>query len=231
MEAIILAGGMGTRLREVIEDIPKPMAPVNGKPFLQYLFEWLADYPVKKVIISAGYKSESIIGYFGGSFMDLPISYIIEEKPLGTGGAIMFSLPETSDENILILNGDTFFPVDLARFYKSHCDNNNRLTIALKRMKDFSRYGSVECRGDTIIKFNEKKFRSEGLINGGIYMVNRGFLESRQLPGSFSLEKEILEKEAGSSLIKCMIFNDTFIDIGIPEDYLRAASVLKSNRY
>lgn len=231
MEAIILAGGMGTRLREVVEDVPKPMAPVNGKPFLFYLFKWLKKYPINKIIISAGYKSESIMRYFGGSFMNIPICYAIEEKPLGTGGAVMFALQETSDDNILIINGDTYFPVDLDRFYQSHCENRYRLTIALKRMKDFSRYGSVECRGDTIIRFNEKKICSEGFINGGIYIASREFLESRHIPDSFSFEEEILEKEAGSSLLKCMIFNDLFIDIGIPEDYLRAASVLKPDIY
>ncbi len=163
--------------------------------------------------------------------MDIPICYVIEEKPLGTGGAVRFAFYETSDENFLILNGDTYFPVDLNRFFKFHTENHYRFTIALKRMKDFLRYGNVECQGDTVIKFNEKKFCPEGLINGGIYIVNREFFESRQLPDSFSLEKDILEKEAGSSLLKCMIFDDRFIDIGIPDDYLRAASVLTPERY
>ena len=230
MEAIILAGGLGTRLRKVIGDVPKPMAPVNGKPFLSYLFEWLKKYPVKKIIISAGYKSESIMGYFGGSFLGIPVVYAIEEKPLGTGGAVLFALQESSYENILIVNGDTFFPIDLNRFFNNHIGSSSRLTIALKSMKEFSRYGSVECMGDTIIKFNEKKFCPEGLINGGIYMINREFIESRELPDSFSLEKDFLEKEAGSSLLKCMTFDDIFLDIGIPEDYQRAASVLKSDR-
>lgn len=230
MEAIILAGGLGTRLRKVIGDVPKPMAPVNGKPFLSYLFEWLRKYPVEKIIISAGYKSESIIEYFGGSFLGIPVVYAIEEKPLGTGGAVLFALQESSCENILIVNGDTFFPIDLNRFCDYHTGSDSRITIALKRMKEFSRYGSVECLGNTITKFNEKKFCHEGLINGGIYLINREFLESRKLPDTFSLEKDFLKKEAGSSLMKCMTFDDIFLDIGIPEDYRRAASVLKSNR-
>jgi D-glycero-alpha-D-manno-heptose 1-phosphate guanylyltransferase len=229
MEAIILAGGLGTRLREVVGDLPKPMAPVNDKPFLSYLFEWLHRYPVRRIIISAGYKSESIMGYFGGSFLGIPVVYAIEEKPLGTGGAVRFAIQEASDEDILVVNGDTYFPVDLDKFLSGHIKNKSRLTIALKRMKGFSRYGSVECKGDTIIKFNEKRFCPEGLINGGVYMINRRFLESLQLPDTFSLETELLEKEAGSSLLKCMIFDNIFIDIGVPEDYQRAAYVLISD--
>ncbi len=231
MEAIILAGGMGTRLRGVIKDVPKPMAPVNGNPFLYYIFNWLKSYPLKRVIISAGYKSESIREYFGKTVMDIPVSYAIEEKPLGTGGAIMNSLALTTEDNILILNGDTYFPFDPDRFFMFHSGNRNQVTIALKRMKDFSRYGSVVCSGNTVIKFNEKKYCSDGLINGGAYLVNREFLISRQIPGSFSFEKEILEKEAGSSLLKCVVFDDPFIDIGIPEDYLRAAAILKPDSF
>lgn len=229
MEAIILAGGFGTRLREIVDTVPKPMAPVDGKPFLYYIFRWLNRYQVSKVIISGGYKSESIIGYFGNSFMGIPVVYAIEEKPLGTGGAIMFSLMETTEANILIVNGDTYFPVDLNMFYNEHLSRGSKITIALSKMKDFSRYGTVECKQDYVTRFNEKKPCKEGLINGGIYLINRAYLESKQLSASFSFEKEILEKETVKLMVKCMAFNDPFIDIGIPEDYLRASSVMKSN--
>jgi D-glycero-alpha-D-manno-heptose 1-phosphate guanylyltransferase len=227
MEAIILAGGMGTRLREVIMDIPKPMAPVNGKPFLHFILEWLKNYPIKKIFLSTGYKSEIIVEYFGDSFKKIPIEYVIEEEPLGTGGAVRYAIQKTSGNNILILNGDTYFPIDLNKFYSFHTDNNNLFSVALKRMENFSRYGSVECHENTILKFNEKKFTREGLINGGIYLAGRNFFESKKLPEVFSLEKDILEKEAGASILKCMEFDDLFIDIGLPEDYFRAGSVLK----
>jgi len=228
MEAIILAGGMGTRLREVVADVPKPMAPVNGKPFLYYILQWIKQYPVEKVIISAGYKSEIIETYFGDSFLSIPLEYVIEEKPLGTGGAVRFALQKSSAGNILILNGDTYFPINLNKFYLMHIKKKHLFSVALTRMQNFDRYGSVECRRDTIVKFNEKKFCSEGLINGGIYLADRQYLESKQLPEVFSLEKELLEKEAGvSSLIKGVIFDEPFLDIGIPEDYNRAESILK----
>jgi D-glycero-alpha-D-manno-heptose 1-phosphate guanylyltransferase len=226
MEVIILAGGLGTRLHEVVSDVPKTMAPVNGKPFLHYLLSWLKRYPVEKIILSVGYKSESVLKYFGNSFLNIPVEYVVEEKLLGTGGAVKYALKRAEGDNILVLNGDTYFPIDLNRFFAFHSDNNYQFSVALKRMKNFTRYGSVDCRRNTIIRFNEKEFCPDGLINGGIYLVNRQFFGSRKLPEIFSLEKDLLEKEAGSSLIKGLIFDELFIDIGLPEDYKRAASVL-----
>lgn len=229
MEVIILAGGMGTRLAKVVADVPKPMAPVNGRPFLYYIFQWLQKYPVERIIVSAGYKSEIIVKYFGESFINIPVEYAIEENPLGTGGALMFAFKKTKSKDILVINGDTWFPVDINNFYSFHTINKFLLTIALKQMKDFSRYGTVECVENTIVRFNEKKQCNKGLINGGIYLINRQFLESKQLPEVFSLEKDLLEKECGSSLLKCRIFDDPFIDIGIPDDYQKAGSFFGEN--
>jgi D-glycero-alpha-D-manno-heptose 1-phosphate guanylyltransferase len=229
METIILAGGMGTRLQEVVSDLPKPMAPVSGKPFLHYLFLWLEKYKIEKVIISAGYKSEAIVGYFGDSFNKISVGYAIEEKPLGTGGAIKYALQKTTDNEILIVNGDTYFPISLDKFRSFHSKNRSIFSIALKRMKNFSRYGSVECEGNKILKFNEKNFCKEGLINGGIYIASRNIFESVRFPEIFSLEKNFLEKEAGTGKLKCQVFYDSFIDIGIPEDYMRAQTFLNTS--
>jgi len=229
MEAIILAGGMGTRLQEVVSDLPKPMAPVNGKPFLHHVFLWLEEYKIEKVTISAGYKSEAIVSYFGDSFNRISVGYAIEDKPLGTGGAVKYALQNTSANEVLIINGDTYFPINLHKFCSFHSENRNAFSIALKRMKDFSRYGSVICEGSTIIKFNEKRFCRDGLINGGIYIAERRFIDSALLPEVFSLEKDLLEKEAGSGRLKCQVYDDPFVDIGIPEDYLRVQSLLKTN--
>jgi D-glycero-alpha-D-manno-heptose 1-phosphate guanylyltransferase len=226
-EAIILAGGMGTRLRKVISDVPKPMAPVNGKPFLSYVFLWLKRYNIGKVIVSAGYKSDAIVSYFGSSFNGISLEYAIEDEPLGTGGAVRFALHHTSGNEILILNGDTYFPVDLDKFYSFHAETKSDFSVALKRMNNFSRYGSVECSENTILKFHEKKFCKEGLINGGLYLAGKKYIESRQFPEASSLEKDMLEKETGTGKLKCLIFEDLFIDIGIPEDYRKAQSLLK----
>jgi D-glycero-alpha-D-manno-heptose 1-phosphate guanylyltransferase len=229
VETIILAGGLGTRLRTVVSDLPKPMALINNKPFLYYIFQWLVKNPVDKVILSTGYMAESISAYFGDSWENIPIEYVIEEKPLGTGGAILNAFGKTSGENILIMNGDTYFPIDLSKFYNLHFSNESLLSIALKQMWDFDRYGSVECSGNSVSKFNEKKPCTDGLINGGIYLLNRNLIESRQFPEVFSFEKEVLEKEAGNDTIKGFVFNDQFIDIGVPEDYSRAKFVLPFN--
>jgi D-glycero-alpha-D-manno-heptose 1-phosphate guanylyltransferase len=226
MEAIVLAGGMGTRLQEVVSDVPKPMAPINGKPFLYYLLTWLKEYPVNKIILSVGYMSDSIVAYFGNSFCNIPIEYMIEEKPLGTGGAVRYSLQKSTGSNTLVINGDTYFPININDFYSFHMANHSLFSIALKRMQNFNRYGSVECHENTILKFNEKKPCSEGLINGGIYLVNRQFFESKLINEVFSLEKEILEKEAGSSNLKGVVFDELFIDLGLPEDYSKAKSLL-----
>jgi len=226
MEAIILAGGMGTRLHKVVADVPKPMAPIHGKPFLFYLLRWLTQYQVEKLILSVGYLSGTIMDYFGNSFSNIPIEYVIEDKPLGTGGALKFAIKSATGSNVLIINGDTYFPIDIDLFYQFHVNNNYLFSIALKRMENFSRYGSVEYQDDTISKFNEKEFCSKGFINGGIYLINRQYFESKQMPEVFSLEKEMLEREAESSDIKGKVFDDLFIDIGIPEDYLRANTLL-----
>ena len=227
MEAIILAGGLGTRLRETISDLPKPMAPVNGKPFLFYVLNWLKDYQVEKIILSTGYRSESIFDYFGRSFCGIQLEYAVEQKPLGTGGAISFALQKSQGNDVLVLNGDTWFPVPVSKYFLFHTNSQSNFSLALKPMKDFSRYGSVDCTGDTIIRFNEKKFCSEGFVNGGIYIINKTFFESLKLPEVFSVEADLLEKYAGASLLKCMVFDEPFIDIGIPEDYKRAGVLLR----
>jgi D-glycero-alpha-D-manno-heptose 1-phosphate guanylyltransferase len=227
MDAIILAGGFGTRLQKVVSDIPKPMAPVAGKPFLYYILDWIIKYPVDKLILSIGYKAENIIEYFGISFFDIPVEYVVEKKPLGTGGAVKFASERTEGNDVLILNGDTWFPVDISKLIKFHNENGSLFTVTLKRMFDFDRYGTVEMKKDKILKFNEKKYCREGLINGGIYLAKRKFIESWKMPEKFSLEKDILEKEAGKSTLTGMIFDDPFLDIGVPEDYLKAEIILR----
>jgi D-glycero-alpha-D-manno-heptose 1-phosphate guanylyltransferase len=226
MEAVILAGGMGTRLHDAVPDLPKPMAPVNGKPFLWYLLNWLTEYPVSKVILSTGYLHESIISYFGDSFEGVPIEYAIEKEPLGTGGGLMLAAGKVSGSDFIVINGDTYFPVNLAELYTFHTGQSAFITIALKKMKGFSRYGSVECSDGWILQFHEKKFCHDGFISGGIYVMNRNMLMSQPFPEIFSLEKDILEKSAGIGDLRCMVFNQTFLDIGIPEEYQRAGIIL-----
>lgn len=227
MEAIILAGGKGTRLNDTIKNVPKPMADINGRPFLYYLLSWLRQHNAAKIIMSTGYMHEKISGYFGNLFMGIPVVYAVEKTPLGTGGAIMLAMEKAEGNDVVVINGDTFFPIEIDMFFRIHVNSGSRFTMALKQMKNFSRYGTVECYDTTVTKFNEKKFCEKGYINGGIYAINRRSMQSLGMKGSFSLEKDILEQKLTALDIRCMAFDNPFIDIGTPEDYIKAAEMLK----
>lgn len=230
MDAIILAGGLGTRLRSVVSEVPKCMAPVAGKPFLWYLLQDLKSQPVEHVVLSVGYLREVIFEWIDKVRDEFPfaISYAIEDTPLGTGGGIRLALNECSAEEVLILNGDTYFQVDLQKMLLLHRMGGCSLSIALKPMKDFNRYGAVEVDWNTskeqgiITRFCEKQPCEEGVINGGVYLVSRKQIQLNQLPNKFSFEKEVLEPRALTGELYGIVSNGYFIDIGIPEDYERA---------
>lgn len=227
VEVIILAGGLGTRLRSAIGEVPKPMAPVDGKPFLHYQLLWLESYGVDKVVLSIGYKAGMITDHFGQKFNGISIEYAIEKEPLGTGGAILYAMRKTGGDRVLIVNGDTWFPVDIGRLVEEHESAAARLTIALKKMTNFSRYGTVELEGNRIVGFREKQEMSVGLINGGIYLMNRSFVENSVNMKKFSFEKDILEKRVETGAIAGVVFDVPFIDIGVPGDYMGAGEVIK----
>ncbi len=222
MTIILLAGGLGTRLRTIIQDLPKPMAPVQGKPFLAYLLAYIAQFSPTQIILSVGYKWETIKAYFGESYQNIPIVYCVEETPLGTGGGIRKAVEMAENEQVCILNGDTFFAVNLQEMLGEHLQNRSDLTIAVRKMKNFDRYGTIFF-GETgnITNFAEKKALAEGYINGGIYCLRKSFLLEKELPSTFSFETEIMEK--GYQQSRFFVFqqaeNAYFIDIGIPEDY------------
>lgn len=226
-EAIVLAGGFGTRLQTVVKEVPKPMAPVAGKPFLQYILDYLIAHKVSHVVLAVGYLRETIIDYFGDSYQSLSIAYAIEENPLGTGGGILNACKQIKGDNVFVINGDTFFDVDLVELSAFHETNNALLTVALKKMEKFDRYGTVETDNEgRIIGFLEKKYLDEGLINGGIYCLNKHIFHP-ELPEAYSFEKEILEKEIVNRKIYGLRSEGYFIDIGIPEDYARAQNDFK----
>ena len=227
MDVIILAGGMGTRLNRVVSDVPKPMAPIRNRPFLEYVLNWLSQCPaIGKIILATGYKSETIIEYFARSYKGIPIIYTNEVEPLGTGGAISNALNAFDSERVLIVNGDTYFPIDIVCFKEFHEQNRKPVSIAIKKMYRFDRYGTVEIAGDTVMKFNEKIYCEEGLINGGIYLINKNWFAKQRHPEKFSFEKDILEYYVFQHLLSGKIFDDVFVDIGIPEDYVKAASIV-----
>ncbi|ELE3522389.1 nucleotidyltransferase family protein [Campylobacter jejuni] len=214
MQAIILCGGLGTRLKSVIKDIPKPMAPINDKPFLEFIFEYLKKQGIKEVILAVSYKYEVIQEYFKDEFLGIKIKYSIEKEPLGTGGAIKEALKFIKNE-AYVLNGDTIFDIDLKKLIL----NNSKICLALKQMNDFDRYGTVELDSKNYIKlFKEKEFKKQGLINGGIYFLNKDIFNDFTLQEKFSFE-EFLQENYEKLKAKAHIFDDYFIDIGVPEDY------------
>lgn len=228
-EAIILAGGFGTRLSHVVSDVPKPMAPVYGKPFLTYLIDRLIDAGIRRVILATGYKHECIESYFGTAYRGIEIVYSQETTPLFTGGAILQAAQKIQSEDFVVLNGDTLFDIDLQKLYDFHVQNHANLTIALRQVADTSRYGSVTCTNDNIVAFKEKaESIGAGDINGGIYAINREWLMNQNLPTKFSFEKELMPPLAGDPSFYGLRFNNYFIDIGVPEDYYRAQEEFKN---
>ena len=217
MQAIILAGGFGTRLQSVVSDVPKPMAPINGKPFLEYMLEELNNQNFNKVVLAIGYKKEKIIDYFGSKYKNIELVYSTEDEPLGTGGCVKQAMNYIDDEFVFILNGDTMFKVDFGKMSKL-----NSLSIACKKMFDFDRYGEVNIRNGVITKFEEKKYVKEGYINGGIYYLPKNIFDLYDLPKKFSMEKDFFEKYINKLNIKAFLSEDYFIDIGIPEDFQKA---------
>jgi D-glycero-alpha-D-manno-heptose 1-phosphate guanylyltransferase len=219
-EAIILAGGFGTRLRSVVADVPKCMAPVNGIPFINFLFAYLKHEGVQRFILSLGYKSEIVIDYINRTFKDSDIEYVVEDKPLGTGGAIKLACNKVIGTDVLILNGDTLFNIDLKYFSEFHKHKKADFTTALKQMKNFSRYGSVEIDNNSMImSFNEKQFCANGLINGGVYLLKKDAFLQSDFPEVFSFEKDFLEAKINLRKFYGLPCDYYFIDIGVPEEY------------
>nr|Q9AGY6.1 RecName: Full=D-glycero-alpha-D-manno-heptose 1-phosphate guanylyltransferase; AltName: Full=D-alpha-D-heptose 1-phosphate guanylyltransferase [Aneurinibacillus thermoaerophilus]AAK27852.1 D-glycero-D-manno-heptose 1-phosphate guanosyltransferase [Aneurinibacillus thermoaerophilus] len=227
MEAIILVGGLGKRLRSVVSELPKPMAPIDNKPFLHYIFWYLNKQGIDQVILSTGYKHEMIETYFGNRYHGISINYSIEQEPLGTGGAIKKAFRKTTEENVVIINGDTLFLVDLRKMFERHISFKADLTLALKPMKEFERYGTVITRDSRVIAFKEKGYHSEGNINGGVYIANKAIFECESLSEKFSFEQDFLEKEFLQKKFYGFISDAYFIDIGIPDDYRKAQKELQ----
>jgi D-glycero-alpha-D-manno-heptose 1-phosphate guanylyltransferase len=225
MEAIILAGGFGTRLQSVVKDVPKPMADINGKPFLEYILKHISSYGVDRVILSVGYKQDIIKDHFGDIFCDTNILYSCEDEPLGTGGAIKEALRYANDDFVLVLNGDTFFDIELDEFCNS---DKSDIKIALKKMKDVDRYGSVEIDQDSsVVAFKEKQYFKETLINGGIYLIKKDIFSNID-QSNFSFEKFIEDNIGRLNIVASSEYsNSYFIDIGIPTDYAKAAHDFK----
>ncbi|WP_205509797.1 nucleotidyltransferase family protein [Longitalea arenae] len=228
-ECIILAGGLGTRLRSAVPDLPKCMAPVAGKPFLAHVMNYFREQGIEKFIFSLGYKHAMIQEFLDQSYANLPKQYVIEKEPLGTGGAVQLACKQATEEQVLILNGDTMFSIQVPALAAFHSQQQAHCTLALKPMQHFDRYGVVEIAGNGAIKsFKEKQFYESGLINGGIYALQVAAFLSEGLPEKFSFEKDYLEQLYTSRPMYGIVQDAYFIDIGIPEDFERANRELRN---
>lgn len=248
MEAVVLAGGLGTRLRSVVSDLPKCMAPIGAgnesrhtracpgdltpEPFLSYVLDWLSHYDISHVILSVGYLKDAVMDWVSGRQFPFEVDFAVEDEPLGTGGAIRYALSKCRERKVIVVNGDTFFPVDLDAI-----PFDSPVTVALKPMKDFDRYGAVTVTPDLfgslnqsvqILAFKEKAPVREGLINGGVYALNG--LDLSSFPEKFSFEKDVLEPLSAKGVVGGWVSDRYFLDIGVPEDYARAQTELPQYR-
>ncbi len=221
--AIILAGGLGTRLRSVVADMPKPMAPVAGRPFLEYLLLHAKSQGIQQAVLSVGYKYERIEAHFGRSFEGMTLDYAIEKEPLGTGGAIWNAFSFCENDTVAVLNGDSLFEVDIQALHRFKLEKKADMALSLKPMQQFDRYGVVEVDETGCIRqFKEKTYCEKGLINGGVYCFDLHWARQLPLSGKFSFEKDVLEKYVDQGMFYGYLSSAYFIDIGIPEDYERA---------
>ena len=227
--AIILAGGLGTRLRGAVPDVPKPMAPINNRPFLEYQLDCWISQGISHFVLSVGYRYEMIIDHFGDHYRNTPIDYVIEHEPLGTGGGFLLAA-EQLQETFLLLNGDTFFEVDLKALLKFHTEQQAEWSFSLFRTNEIGRYMGMDIAEDgKILALKSKSPQTARLANGGAYLVEPSALSQfkEKVGSKLSLEDDILplmlknrSRMFGSEQ------NGRFIDIGIPDDYFRASEVL-----
>lgn len=219
-EAIILAGGLGTRLAKTVKDRQKVMAPVGGRPFLDYVLLYLKEQGFSKIILAVAFHNEQIREYYGTCFEGIEISYSVEKEPLGTGGAIKQALQFSSQSYVAVINGDTFFKIDFDALYNLAKEKNAHIVLAAKEMPDCTRHSTLEIGNNSrILQFSEKKENGKGYINGGAYVIRKDIFEKCP-DGKFSFEKELLEKmKDGLYAVKS---DSYFIDMGVPEAYFRA---------
>jgi D-glycero-alpha-D-manno-heptose 1-phosphate guanylyltransferase len=226
MEAIVLAGGLGTRLRSVVSDVPKPMAPVHGRPFLAFVLDRLADAGFARVVLAAGYRHEALRAHFGETYRCLDLTYSIEAEPLGTGGAIRLALDRGGAHDVFVLNGDTYLDVDFGSMLAAHARAETMLTMAVCRVPDAARYGALELEGDIVRRFAEKRSAGPGWINGGTYVMSRALRGRFPNAAAFSFERDFLAPEVERIRPAAFRASGRFIDIGTPADYERAAALV-----
>jgi len=229
--AVVLAGGLGTRLRSVLADCPKILAPVNGKPFLAYLLEHLANQGLRDVVLCVGYRNEQVQAAFGRSYAGLRIAYSCENAPLGTAGALRLALPMLKSDPVLVLNGDSFCRPDLPSFFRWRQAHGAAAALLLTRVPDTRRYGRVQVDDAGLIRAFEEKGEHDGpgWINAGVYLLSRPLLAEIPERTAVSLERESFPAWLGRGLYGCPS-ESPFLDIGTPSSYAAAEEFLAAER-
>ncbi|MDB5372325.1 MAG: hypothetical protein JWP04_967 [Belnapia sp.] len=222
-EAVVLAGGLGTRLRAVVSDVPKPLAPIAGRPFLHWLLDGLARQGIARVVLATGYMAGTVREVIGAGHAGMIIDHAEETVPLGTGGAVWAALGHCSGERVFVLNGDTWIGAPLGPIADQAPAAD--LVMAVRPVEDRSRYGSVLAEGERVTGMAEKGPAGPGLVNAGLYLLRRDLPARRPMPGAFSLEAEVLGKPAGLDL-RAHRTEAAFLDIGTPEDFTRAQTLI-----
>lgn len=222
LEGIILAGGLGTRLRDTVPGLPKPMAPVGQQPFLAWLLDYLDSQGFDHIVLSIGYLGETITEYFGNRYRNISIDYAMEVSPLGTGGATLGAIGKCRGSPFFVINGDTFLALDYRAMHAQHITSQASFTMAAREVEDVSRYGRIVLDGTKLVSLEEKSAAGPGRANAGVYLFDRSFFADVRLAGPCSLERDIIAPSLLQSNCRAFTSKGYFIDIGIPADYQRA---------
>jgi D-glycero-alpha-D-manno-heptose 1-phosphate guanylyltransferase len=230
MQAIVLAGGLGTRLRSVVPDLPKPMAPVAGRPFLAWMLDRLVDAGFERAVLAVGYRHEAISEYFGQRYRGLALHYSVENAPLGTGGAMRLAAAQVTSMPVFVLNGDTYLELDYRAMLDAHRQASALMSMAVCSVPDIGRYGALEIANGVVTGFQEKGRGGQGYINAGVYLLSAGIMERIPAGVPFSFEQELLVPALHEIRPAAMVTEGLFIDIGVPEDYDRAQQLFAAGR-
>jgi D-glycero-alpha-D-manno-heptose 1-phosphate guanylyltransferase len=228
-EVIILAGGLGTRLKKVVKELPKCLAPIGEKTFLYFCLQNLKKQGFQRFIFALGFQSEKVINYIKSQDFGIEYVFSVEQEQLGTGGCIKKALGYIKSEDVLVVNGDTFFYFDINNFYQFHISKKSLFSIALTQIKNTERYGSVEINQDgDVIAFKEKNSIITSNINSGFYFINNHF-NFNNYGDKFSIEKDFFEDEKRGVRLKAKIFKGEFLDIGTPDDYFKSQTFVNKS--
>lgn len=228
MQAIILAGGQGTRLQTILKDVPKALASIRNKPFLDYLLQFLNQQGITHFIFALGHQHQQILDYLNAKEKSWTYSCVIEQEALGTGGAVKKAIEIATEKDVWVINADTYLALNMKAMYQQHIENNALVTIALKEMNHFDRFGLIHIdQSNCITSFEEKRACENGLINAGFFIVNKNrFLIHTASKEKFSIEKDFFELQLFTKAIFGFMTNGFFIDIGVPEDFEKAQLLL-----